>query len=381
MAEIRFLREQAAADQIRLLGDPYLSLLPYFEDGFSSVIDNGGDCYMEFMGAGESWFPLVINPGTSPATLAHSPYALHIRAAIIEIQKGSLPLPIRWLSAAGLGALGTLAGLDALDRCVFVNDWGHLPDLTRLDSLLKEDGWREALQERFPRHALLFKIPPHLDSRIGHLLDRAGIQRFPIRVVYYWCPRNLEQMSRIRRKSFRRDLRLIENLPFDTLTEKDDLSWVDPDEMRRLYRRIYIDKYYDLNMDLTTAGFEHILRTKNTLMSFFRQEGKLMGYTVLYKTPDCLYASLLGYRDHPDFPRSLYLPLVMAEFKQVMTYDAPLNLSAGCGEFKTNRGASRSIEYRYFYDRHLPLPQRLRWALIKLIYRLFTPFFFGRMMK
>jgi hypothetical protein len=381
MPAVRFLRGQEAVAQIRHLGKPYLPLLPYFENDFSAVIRNSGECRMELMGLGEKWIPLVINPGTRTGGHLHSTHAYYIQGASDAILSSSLPKLLRRAVVAGLQCIDKLACFRKLDRCVLVNCGGQRSWFSPPEHVGHIPLWLPAIQKRFPGHAIRLSPPPHLEPEFFGALEEAGFQMIVSGGVYYWKPAYLQELNRKRRQNFRRDLGLLDDLPFDHLTEKDDLSWITPEDLRRLYASISLEKYSRLNPDFSTVFFEHLLERKPYLMEVFRREGELVAFSINYTASEVLHLDLIGYREVPGYRYPAYRPMVMLGFKKAQATGCLLHLGPGSGEFKSNRGARQRIEHRAVYTHHLSLRQRLRWCLLRWMYEIFAPFMIGRITK
>jgi hypothetical protein len=382
MPDVRFLRGQAAADQAHQLGRPHTILLPFFERGFQATLLNGGDCEMELMGLDGDWYPIVINPGTKPECHLHAPSALYIDAAITEIRNAdSLPAPLTWLAATGLRAASLLARIRDLDRCIWINNWGHFHSPIPHGPLVEMDRWFPVLQERYPDYAFIYQTPPHHADRLIPALEAHGFDFIPTWEAYYWHPGVIDTLSRNRRQNLRRDLRLLDNLPFEQLTEKDDLSWVDPAEMHHLYRSINIEKHSGANPDLAVAYFENVLREKPVGMDLFRKDGKLIAFSLFDQAPGYINFNLLGHRPIPEFRHPVYRPLTMKCFQRALQSDSLLDMGPGCGEYKSNRGCEARIEQRAVYTRHLSSVRRFQWTLIRILYKLFSGLFFGRVAR
>lgn len=377
MDAVDFLDGAAAARRCRTRGRPFTVLLPFFEQGFRQTIANGGDCHMELMECGDYSIPLGVNPGTAATGTCQSPRAFFIRSAAEEIRRGSAPYLLRQTAAAGLEALDLLLHGRHLDRCTMVNHWGLLQPIEPQGELPPPAQWLPALTQRYPDHAPLLLISPEWYPERARELQDAGFRLIPARVAYRWKPEVWKMASRKKRLELRRDFKLLDNPQLEFLTEKDDLSWVDPNDLHSLFENIYIHKYSEHNPQFTSSFFASLLKERSFHLNLIRADGELVGFGGWCQTPRHRHNILLGHRPTEAAPSGLYRPIVGLAFRDCLETGESLYLSSGAGQFKSLRAAESVVEYFAVYDRHLPASRRVAWATLEQIYRKLTPYFFG----
>ncbi len=380
MIPAQFFSGEAARARVCELGRPYTLLLPFLEEDMTRGIANAGKCRMELVEMGEYCFPIIVNPGTSRACMTLSAYCGFIRAAAEEVGRSTITPFIRLPAVLGLHLLGLVCRQRLLDRSIFINNWDFMTRMTSGHPLTPVGEWMEPILQRYPDHALLYSVMPDQEPGQALALREAGFQLIPFRTVYIWDPEKWEKSPRAKRKNLKRELRITREVVLEQLTERDDLSMIDPEELRHLYHRVNMKKYSEDNPDLTVEYFRNLIRYKPIGIDCLFSEGRMSAFATWWQNKEQVFAFSLGHREEEVEPISLYRRLMAHNFQRSIDSGLPLNLGAGVGHFKKSRGSTPYEEFLAVYDRHLPVSQRLAWRILGTVYRLCSPFYRGKVM-
>ncbi len=276
-------------------------------------------------------------------------------------------IDVRELGFLGGALKGCLVGLEGLMRfaksehCVFVNNW--LLSTNIYPSGLED--WVSEIRDRVlqvePQRAIVFRsLNPRSNAALVRALGRNGFLAICSREIYL-----LDTKQGTHRKccNFRKDLRFFDASDLEVVRQE---AFSDADLIcaHRLYGKLYLEKYTQLNPHFTLAMFQEGVKCGFLDLLGLKWEGELVGVLGYYRCEDWITAPILGY--DTDLPRSLglYRMLTLLLTLEGERLGCAVHRSSGAAQFKRSRGAVREREYSYVYVEHLSWWRRAAWKLL-----------------
>jgi hypothetical protein len=322
-------------------------------------VANAGSATLDTVRVGTAVVPVVVNDGLARDCYLISASAHYHRYTHFEFSR----MTSLGARAAGalLGALDYALGGPSFNRAVHLNNWL----LTTSPCLLpRPSDLRAAVSEltrRFPGYCVTWRLqapPDYLE-----LLRNDGWIVLPHRPVYRWQAEGLR--SKVLNKS-RDELRSFARRGL-SLEPGEGFGREAYDEMRRMYRNLYIDRHCPFNADFTSAYFAATDGTI-TRAAFVRHEGRRVGFMTWRDEGDEIVPAVLGYLPEVD-PRRIpvYRFLVSTLLEAGRQAGRRVFLSTGVGQFKRLRGARPEFEYEAVWMPHSAWKSRLSWELTRTI--------------
>lgn len=246
----------------------------------------------------------------------------------------------------------TLARLVRFERLVVLNNWfitnNPTPQFSR--EALRE--FKRALIKRYPRHLLIIKSIPETDpTNVLPSLRDEGFDLIRWRYCHYWRPSGAHASKRT--KQFRVDQKLLAK----TTLEKSYATSLSEQESKRcetLYRKLYIEKYTNMNVRLTHRWFA--LTCNSGFIDYFmtRDKDDIKAFALSYEDPVGINTGFLGYDLKSGRDLKLYRIIFASTLKKGAAENRTVNLSTGVARFKELRGARLVAELDGVYSAHLP---------------------------
>ena len=328
------------------------------------------DTRLETVDVDGGWrFPLSVNDGTAAENCyVCSPRAQYVDYAAYELARLDNPLvekPLRGL-LAGASALFQLA---SLDRVVIVNNW-------LLSTNLYSRGWYGqglknllgSLRACYPTHAILFRsLNARQNPALLPALRSAGARLLASRVVWHY---DGARAFFTRTPDYRRDLRLLEKSEWEIVTH-DCLRADDMPAFARLYEQLYVEKYTALNPRYTARFLAECHACGLLRFQGIREcaTGRWLGVLGCFERDGVLTAPIVGYDTHLPQSAGLYRALMALVLRETVRRGLLLNLSAGAGHFKRQRGGEPCAEFTAVFDAHLPRVRRWPWQVLATLSR------------
>jgi hypothetical protein len=308
---------------------------------------------------GDKLVPVVINDGREEDCYLLSPLAHYVKYMLIELGKMGRNRAAR-ATAAAVRVLGQLCRPLGFNQCVSVNNWLFTTNPTLSLSTDELAGVTRLLARRYPRYAIVIRSVDARDPQRRRLYESAGYRLVVNRPVHEWNPNG---MRRSQRRHIRQDLRQLGDPRFE-ICRQAPLSPGGEEAIAALYTQLYVKKHAGYNARYTARFFRSVLDARMMNLTTVRMGQVLAAFTTELEDGDRTIAALVGYDTALDQRRyPLYRMAVASAFEHAWTRRRRLFLSTGAAAFKTYRGSFEWLEYEAIYDRHLPVPRRLPWAL------------------
>jgi hypothetical protein len=337
----------------------------YLKGYFEPLILNGFPEYITNISAtpfiikcGDLLLPGVL-PGDLKDCYVSSPYSQYItyaQAELREIDSASVRLVLKLF----LKALGVIAKLCDINKVVYVNNWllstNLYPDIKT--ETLREI--KEALESRYPDRVIIFRS---LNEKCNEPLMRdlygLGASRTLSRQVYISDPFKKDYLER---KDFHKDKKFLVKTKFEV--KKTGFNELDINQIKLLYDKLYIDKYFDLNPQFTYKFFENAV--KNNLFNFqlLTSENKPKAVLGYFSRNYQMTTPIFGFETDAPAKEGLYRLISAILMQESEKHSLMLNQSSGASHFKSQRGASPYIEYNYYFVSHVGIKQKTIWRIL-----------------
>lgn len=347
------------SDQSRLLkryvGD-------FMKRGIVESIYNA-DTRLGFASLGPYLIPYTVGRARRGLSYVCSPQSHYIDYATEELSHLSSRLD-RWAGRALLPLLGLLCRWGELDRVVMVNNWllstNLYPELS-VHELLR---LRDALRERYPDHAIVFRS-------LDEYFHQAKLEVFKAQGLLMVMSRRVHIIFRgdesaWRHNSLKNDQRLQRKTTYERVRH-DDLKPEDFERIETLYRLLYIDKYSSYNPEFSADFLQHLWRTNSWQFSAWRKEGQLDAVCATISVNGIRSAPLIGYDTSKPKSEGLYRLAYLDMLEAGRSRGEHIHCSAGVAVYKQHRGAQSFLEYNAVSVDHLNWRRAFPWRLLRWI--------------
>ncbi len=306
--------------------------------------------------------PLSVNNNEFNNSYVTSPFTHYISYAKEELWELKNPI-LEKLFSLIIELIGKILKRSTLNRVVIINNW--LLSTNLMGPLLTENQLVKVtnfLTTTFPKHTILIRsMTDALHRPLLEKFQAIGYQKIMSRAIYLFDPKLA--LSKKQKKTLHQDKKLFEKYHYDLREpEIDDIA-----QIEKMYYELYIDKYSRYNPQFTKEFFEHAI-LHNYLQFKLICHGDIVKGVVGYWIRDgVLTTPVLGYNTKIDKKEGLYRALSYLITEHVLDHKYLGHRSAGAGEFKRKRGSNQHIEYTYFYQKHLPVHNRIVWRLLNAI--------------
>lgn len=300
-----------------------------------------------------------ILPGKRIDCYVSSPYSQYITYAIAELQEID-SAAARSILKFFLKTLGSFAKLCDINKVVYVNNWLLS---TNLYPNIEEDdliGIKEKLKELYPDRVIIFRsLNDKCNTDLMAKLTKLGASRTLSRQVYVSDPFEKKYLER---KDFHKDRKFLAKSKLKRI--KEGFSDKEIESIKRLYDKLYIDKYFDLNPQFTFKYFKNAV--ENNLFNFqLLSDGDkpkaVLGY---FNRNGQMTTPIFGFDTDAPPKEGLYRLISSILMHESEEHSLILNQSSGAAHFKRQRGAFPFIEYNYYFAKHVGLKQRLIWKVL-----------------
>ncbi len=262
-----------------------------------------------------------------------------------------------------------------LDKIVYVNNWllstNIYPDLS-VNQLIHI---RNVLIEKYPDHAIGFRSINQVDSlKCFEALKKAEFDFVATRPIYFVDAR---ESDHFKSRMFKSDLKILNNTDYEII-DHHQVSDEDIPRIIEIYRMLYLDKYSNLNPQLTEKFIELIIKDKILHLKLLRKNGRIDGVLGFFWRHNVITSPLFGY--DTTLPKGLGLYRMISALLSLEAKERGLllNMSSGAGGYKTLRRAKPYIEYNAIYTKHLALKRRMPWTILRnLMNRVASPMMFA----
>jgi hypothetical protein len=339
--------------------------LPLMEAQLRERIRNiRADLYI--MGIDDMFLPIAVTDFNLENSYVCSIYNHYISYSLAELTTLQNP-GLESLMAGLIRGAGLLLQAGQVDRAVYVNNWLLS---TNLSGNLTADQIRritEFLVDRFPDRAILWRS---LNGARGEQqLDGYRQNHYRLlgsRQIYWFDPTKFDQLKQSQRWHIRRDLRLLDQYPYEVIVDREILL-THRDRLTELYNLLYIEKYFDYNPQFTPKFLETALHNPQFSFTALQLHGEIEGVVSFYIIDGVMTAPILGYNTKLPPQLGVYRLLSALLAQAALHRQVQFNESSGAASFKQNRGGVAQIEYTAIYDQHLPWHRQQVWAMLELI--------------
>lgn len=322
---------------------------------------------MLLLDTGAHQFPVSVNdggehPGNCYVVSPAAAYGKYAEEELGRLHKTPLQRPLAWLVRRVTAALESIR----MDRIVQVNNW--LLSTNLYPSTWKgEDlpGITEFLKSQFPDHAFGFRsLNERCHKALLGRLRRLGYTAIPSRQVYVFDGCEGERSAFLSRHNTRLDGALLRRGGYRVL-RGEELRESDFGRLEHLYNQLYLEKYSRLNPHYTAEWLRAGQRDGwLQLRALECPRGSIDGVVGWFASDTNLSAPIVGYDTGLPSRTGLYRRLTRLCLQEAADQRMILNFSSGASHFKRLRGGEPEIEFSMFYVKHLPLYNRLVWALL-----------------
>lgn len=249
-----------------------------------------------------------------------------------------------------------------VNRVVLVNNWllttSLYPPLTaeQTRSLLAK------LRARFPGYLLVFRhLIPHLSNPLLHALKEEGLKLIRTRSIFLYDPQSTT-LSRRAQRHRRQDAELIERHGY-TLVRSPHLSSKDFVAMRRLYRKIYLEKHTPYSPDYTEKYLEKAQQSGFMDFICVKKEGRIDACIGIVAQHGAMAVPFVGYDNESAASSILYRIVMELILTEAEKRGAILNDGSGGEKAKTYRGLRPHPEFTAIDTSTLSWSKRLLWKL------------------
>lgn len=338
-------------------------LQPLIENGVQHYIENV-DTKLLVLKIDDLVLPITVNDAEYHNCYVCSPYGQYVAYAKESLAPVKSKL-IRKSILSLLWGLGKLLRLGKANKVIIVNNWLFSTNLYPKLSNLQIERIKEFLTKEFPEHAVVFRsVHTYGKENLYQLLEGNQFDLIASRLVYFMDTEN-EQIftSRI----FKSDLKLLRESEYRTVYS-DEISEAELEKITSLYRSIYLDRHSTLNPQLNHNFMKLALRNQVlSLKALKGQNGEIDVVVGYFHRNGTLTCPLLGYDIKQPQSNGLYRLASTILTLEAKKQQKLFHLSSGAAFYKKIRKAEGHIEYTGVYNRHLSIPRRFPWFVLKQI--------------
>ncbi|RKH56576.1 DHHA1 domain-containing protein [Corallococcus llansteffanensis] len=306
--------------------------------------------------------PLAVNDAEYDNSALHSTYARYISLQLTGVTAQAYGAVRAGVMRGGMKTLGAMLKAGRIDKCVYVDHWLVLRNLSTQFDDAQVARLTDFLVEQFPGHAIVFlALNPASYSPLLNTLAGRGYD-----FVYGAHTRVLlptqADVTRQVRENRRRDGRLLEAAGYRIVDGRE----VPGCERRlmELYRALNGGKYHT-NLQYTEAFFEWTLRERILEYRLAVKDGRVDGFYAHHVHDDVLWSPLFGYDLSLPQEVGLYRGLVYQLMQDALDVGQTIELGPGADPFKSLRGSVPVPRWSAVYTKHLAGPRKLAWRMLQ----------------
>lgn len=314
--------------------------------------------------------PLVLARAGQNNAYVCSPlgHYVHYAREELEIEMQRWPALKKLLEKA-LYVLGGVLEALQLEEVAYANNWLLSTNLYPAFDLSHLHAIREALIQRFPQRAVIFRsVNLKLNRSIFEALCALGFYPVLSRQVYILDPASGQHRSK---NPYKEDRRLAKK----TLYRWESAAQIQPQDIPRLrwlYDDLYLRKYSYLNPQFNELFLRRSLSEQWLTYYVLRDQNNRIDAMVGYVERNGVFTTpLVGYDTSLPKSLGLYRLITYQLIQEAEQKGWILNHSSGVARFKTLRGCVPSMEYNLVYTAHLPRIRQAPWRLLQGISKTF----------
>ena len=319
--------------------------------------------------------PISINETDYDNSYVCSPYSFFISYACQSLDV----VDQKWLKkpiAFGIDNLGKLLTKCGFNQVVTVNNWFFSTNLYPPLNQKQIHKVTQFLKSQFPYHTIIFPtIDPKIHSECYEALKANQFQLIAHRPILFIDHKTQEKL--LESRIFKSDQKLLKESGY-TILENKDLKEEDIPRLVDLYQKLYIEKYSQLNPQLTENYIHHVLNHNLLEFRVLKKEGRLDGVAAYFQRNGKMFCAIFGYDQQLPKEASLYRILSTVLMLEAHKKGLLFHLSSGAFKYKTIRKAQTCIEYLAVSHDHLSYKRRFPWRLLQTVYNSLGLFYMKR---
>ncbi len=333
----------------------------YHQHGSEHFVSNV-KTQMAVLHVDQHWLPLTINSCEYDNSWVCSPYGQYIgygQEVVGEMK--TLPRIVKSAILALLQIFKAGFHLAKMNKVVTVNN--SLFSTPLLPALEPEQLKQitESLQQRYPDHLILIRgLGAHDNNHNLPALQALGYTTIVSRLVYVTDCRRPEPFKA---RMFKSDMKILQKTDYEVISH-DEIGEQDAARLVALYRKLYIEKYSQLNPQFTEDFVKLALEHRWLEFIALRKDGQIDAAVGFIRNNGVVNSPFFAY-DTAIVPQiGLYRMISTLISLYAKEHGLILNNSSGASSFKRLRRAEQAVEYMAVFTRHLPVYRRAPWALL-----------------
>lgn len=339
-------------------------LLPLIKRGVGPYLQNVST-QLFLIACNDVFLPFTVNEKEyENSYIASNYYALqYYKENLSKKHPFLLKLQTPFLSLGG----GVLK-LAKVNKTIFLNNWLMTNSLAPKITTEELGSMVDFLAKKFPFHTIIFRNADKLlKDELLNSMHENEFHLLKTRDIFFYDPEEKSSYSYNMRKTFRKDLRLMEKHGFTLIPSEDILESHYP-RILELYQMLYIDKYTKYSPSYTLEYIKHTHQTKVVKYVILEKEGVIEGFFSYFTYNHSMMNCLFGYNVSSPLSHDIYKLLTRLVLEESEKIGLILNDGSGGDTAKLKRGLKPSSEYMGLYSKHLPLPRRLLWKSVAFFY-------------
>jgi len=339
-------------------------LIPLVKDGAASYFHNI-KTEMMVLKVDDLVLPITINDFESDNSYVCSFYNYYVGLGSINasIIKNKL---LRYLVTKALKTLGKILKLGKIDKIVSVNNWLFSTNLYPKLNDSQILSIREFIQEKFPKHAIVFRSINKVDKNSP--LSGLRNSKFHLIASRQIFLNDTKETTFFESRLFKGDLKLLEKTDYLLDDLKNDFEST---KILGLYNEIYVDKYSKLNPQLNEKFVKLLIQHQIFNFKILQKNDRIDGVIGYYSAHGVMSSPFFGYNTKVPQQANLYRLLSTVLTLEAKNKKHLYNQSSGASFYKSIRKATATIEYSAVYFKHLPFSNRMVWKTLKIVVNTF----------
>jgi len=338
-------------------------LTPLIKNGVQHYIDNI-ETEMRVLQIDDLALPVTINNTEYHNSYVCSPYGQYVSYAQESLTPVKSKLLKKLLSSL-LWGLGKLLKLGKANKVIIVNNWMFSTNLYPKLTHEQIKKITEFLKIKFPEHAIIFRsIHTYGKENLFQSLERNHFELIASRLVFFM---DTENENIFTSRIFKSDLKLLRESEYQTIYS-DEIPESEIEKITTLYRSVYLDRHSTLNPQLNRNFIKlALLNQVLSLKALKNNQGQIDVVVGYFHRNGIMTSPLLGYDVSQPQSNGLYRLASTILTLEAKKQQKLFHLSSGAAFYKKIRKAEGNIEYTAVYNRHLSIPRRFPWFVLKSI--------------
>jgi len=333
---------------------------PLITDGMEKYVSNV-HTQLRLLFIDDLILPITINQGEYENSFVCSPFGYYVSYAMLylDLIKNRFG---RKICEMVMKSFYKLLPFTKINQCVCVNNWPFATILWPKISQKQVEQIKEKLIQDYPSHAVVFRsFNEDINQDLLRVLRKSRFSVIASRQIFYT---NGADPEVFKTRIFKSDLKLMRECGYE-IWDNTKLKEEDLPRLVELYRRVYLEKYSDLNPQHTKDLLLLGLRTNTMQLRAIVKKGEIDGVVGFYIRNGIMTCPFFGYDTTKPLGDKLYRIMCTVLMIEARDRGILFHQSSGAGFYKTIRRAKNCIDYTAVYTKHLPLYRQLPWLCIR----------------